>query len=225
MHPATPTPHPPLPNSLFRWCAPPHTPVRASQRSGPRWSHTGMPCWPAVNCRAGGGPSRRFGCGAWSRRTSSSISRITPVSETLYRTSRRALPREPYPQAWLLTCFSKPSHHLSNQWDCTFREEWMPHGWLGPLSARTKWEYVTLSLWFAQKEAVLLLLKFKTVKIEVIPPKKCQFLHELIQIRRELRVLTVVTSRLQLQDIHIWDRGRQNETFQLCLTVLWDLKC
>lgn len=121
MHPA-PLP----PNFLPRWFAPPHTPMRASRRSGPRWSRTGTPCWPVVNCRAGGGPSRRFGCGVWSRRTSSAISRITPVSETLYPASRRGSPKEPSPQAWLLTCFSKPSHHRhSNQWDCTFGEGWM----------------------------------------------------------------------------------------------------
>lgn len=109
-----PTPH--APNSLLRWCAPPHTVVMVLQRSGPRWRSTGMLCSPVVNCWTGGGPSRRFGCGVWSRRMSCPISRITPLSERHCPSSKKQSPKEPSLQVWLLTCFSKPSHHPhSNQ--------------------------------------------------------------------------------------------------------------
>lgn len=119
------------PNSLFRWCAPPHTAVRASQRSGPRWSYTGTPCWPTVNCRAGGGPSRKFGCGIWSRRMFCTISKITPESEMLYPTLRTGSPKGLSLQAWLLTCFLKPSphphhHHHRYQWQCALEWGLMP---------------------------------------------------------------------------------------------------
>lgn len=95
----------------FRWCEPPHRPTRASQRSGPRCSRTRTPCWPAVNYRADGGPSTKSGCGAWSRRTSSFISRSILAWEALYHSWRRRSPREPSLRAWPPTCFSRPSCH------------------------------------------------------------------------------------------------------------------
>lgn len=93
-----------------RWCAPPLTRARASRRSGPRWSRTEIPCCPEVNCRASGRRSRRFGCGAWSKRTSCAISRITPPSGRTCPDWRRGSPVGPSPQAWPLTCCWKPSH-------------------------------------------------------------------------------------------------------------------
>lgn len=95
-----------------RWCVPHHTAARASRRSGPRWSRTVRPCWPAASCRAGGGTSRRCGCGAWSRRTCCSTSRTTPGSGTPCRSCRTGWPRAPSLQAWLQTSSSRPSLHL-----------------------------------------------------------------------------------------------------------------
>lgn len=153
-----------------------------------------------VSCRAGGGPSRRSGCGAWFRRTSSSTSRTTPASETVYRNSRRGLPRETYPQAWLPTCFSKPSYRHRNQWD--FYSRRIYDSW--PLHSRTERQYVILSLWLAQNEEVSLLFKLSELKSSL---------------HRNVTVCTPSAASCQL-----WDGGQKNNTSRSRLEP-WDQKC
>lgn len=99
-----------------------------------------------------------------------------------------------------------------------------------PTKARTESQYVTLTLWFAQKEAVLLFLhsiwNLKHLRWKSALHTNVQCLHALIQIRREMRVLTVDSSGLQLQDTFGFGTkdGKWNTSVVFNSAVRWNAR-